>query len=314
MLFIIRQYKLFILLGFVCIFTIFALYILHYMYYSNDVMSNLISYNAFSKDSHKKYITLEPKPVSEIYNEISLPKYKDYNFIFLNAPLSLAHASGVNDKRVHESFFIKMLLPLVLRVDEQVRNEKKALFRLYNRFNQNRFNQRDIERLLYYAKKYNEHVTLNYLGYLYASHSLYNKVGRLPISITLAIAIIESKLGSSVALYKYNSLFNNWRVQKKTTFSTLQDSIREFYFTLNADNRFFRFRSYRHDVMVRREDINSPEVKQKLILLMKKYNSYQRDYCQNIMRVMKAYKLSRYDNYKLMHNNGEHNIYLKFKG
>ena len=165
-----------------------------------------------------------------------------------------------NDTIVKKDIFISILLPIALRGNEIVLEERELIKKI--------FKHNDISGIQFFSQKYK---TQNYKNINFANLSdkqidklkseLMLKVNTIPISMILAQAIIESGWGTSRFAREGNALFGEWTWQKDIgikplekldanysvkSFTNITESLNSYILNLNRHDAYKEMRSYRH--------------------------------------------------------------------
>lgn len=152
-----------------------------------------------------------------------------------------------------KAVFFKSVLPLVLKVNEDIRNERRRLWSLHSRVRLGEtLDAVDRLWLIVMAERYK--VTRGDID------ALLSRVDVVPISLALAQAAEESGWGTSRFTREGNALFGQWtwdgdgieplrrddgRTHKIRAFSTLLDSVRAYALNLNSHDAYRALRKAR---------------------------------------------------------------------
>ncbi|MBR2300250.1 MAG: glucosaminidase domain-containing protein [Alphaproteobacteria bacterium] len=198
---------------------------------------------------------------SELYYDayIDLPD-EEYPRIFVQAfPSDFAL---MEDKTERNRLFMKILIPLVLKVNDEVLEEREIIDALEFDFEQNKdFDEAD----MYYIDKLSEKydVTTPFKDtrrYSKLLSALKKKVDAVPPSILVASAAIHTDWGTSRVAQKANNLYKMrvWFQEeglepledkedgyKYKIYSSLEDSIRDYVLKINSNVNYEAFREAR---------------------------------------------------------------------
>ena len=162
----------------------------------------------------------------------------------------------INDKK---KIFISIMLPLLLKGNENVSIERSNLITFFKKGN--------FKKLKVFCKKYKIKTidctnidSLNNAKLKTLQNILLNRVNVLPISMMLAQAIVESGWGGARFAQKGNALFGQWTWDKKKgisptgidkpsfavkSFKNLQASVDAYILNLNTHPAYSKLRNYR---------------------------------------------------------------------
>ncbi len=159
----------------------------------------------------------------------------------------------IKNKFQRKNIFIQVVLPLILKVNEEITFERQKLIQIKYKL-QNKIALKTYE--LHFLRQVSE----KYKVYHNNIDELLSKVDVIPVSLALAQAIQETGWGSSYFLLNGNSLFAEWtwksdgmipRAREKNlrhrikTFSTLIESVRSYAMILNSSKYYKYFRKTR---------------------------------------------------------------------
>lgn len=194
------------------------------------------------------------------YETYILPPANAYPRLFVkNLPSDLA---SMEDKTLRNRLFMQILIPLILKVNEEVLKEREIIEALEYDFEQNKdFDEADMYYLNLLAQKYD--VTSNFKDtrrYLKLFTELKQKVDIVPPSILLAAAAIYTDWGTSrVAnlannLYQTKLWFSNEGLEPSggkeegftyKIYDSLEDCISDYVLKINSNINYQTFRQSR---------------------------------------------------------------------
>lgn len=205
------------------------------------------------------------KELEDMFSELYYDKYIDlpdeeYPRIFVQKlPSDFAL---IEDKTERNRLFMKILIPLVLKVNAEVLEEREIVDALEYDFEQNKdFDEAD----MYYIDKLSEKydVTTPFKDtrrYSKLLSGLKKKVDAVPPSILVASAAIHTDWGTSRIALKANNLYKMrvWFEEdglepledkedgcKYKIYSSLEDSIRDYVLKINSNINYASFRDAR---------------------------------------------------------------------
>jgi len=159
--------------------------------------------------------------------------------VFLKSlPSNMSEIPEVGKKK---ELFIKILLPIILEVNEEIEKERQEITTLSD----------NSQKLLHYMKKYRAN----------SKEELLEKVQPIPVEIAIAQAAIESAWGTSRFAIEGNNIFGEWtftpgsgivpqerpdgEMYEVRAFDSLLDSVRSYAYNLNVSSFYSEFRKIR---------------------------------------------------------------------
>jgi len=222
---------------------------------------------------------------------------------FSHIPHNLTEIDSLNKKNI----FISILLPIALRGNEIILEEKQSIKKIST-------SKKNIDELEFFAKKYKvqnykniNFANLNSSQISQIKSQLLIKVDTIPISMILAQAIVESGWGSSRFAREGNALFGEWTWQKGMgikpeenldanfavkSFSDISSSLNSYLLNLNRHSAYKALRNYRFENFKDGKPINGLEAAN----FLSGYAEIGYKYVTKIREMIKANKLYRYDN------------------
>jgi len=222
---------------------------------------------------------------------------------FSHIPHNLTEIDALNKKNI----FISILLPIALRGNEIILEEKQSIKKIST-------SNKNIDELEFFAKKYKvqnykniNFANLNSSQISQIKSQLLIKVDTIPISMILAQAIVESGWGSSRFAREGNALFGEWTWQKGMgikpeenldanfavkSFSDISSSLNSYLLNLNRHSAYKALRNYRFENFKDEKPINGLEAAN----FLSGYAEIGYKYVTKIREMIKANKLYRYDN------------------
>jgi len=222
---------------------------------------------------------------------------------FSHIPHNLTEIDSLNKKNI----FISILLPIALRGNEIILEEKQSIKKIST-------SKKNIDKLEFFAKKYKvqnykniNFANLNNSQISQIKSQLLIKVDTIPISMILAQAIVESGWGSSRFAREGNALFGEWTWQKGMgikpeenvdanfavkSFSDISSSLNSYLLNLNRHSAYKALRNYRFENFKDEKPINGLEAAN----FLSGYAEIGYKYVTKIREMIEANKLYRYDN------------------
>lgn len=213
--------------------------------------------------------------VQELYDFFDFPNYLDYfetvyPRIFINH-LPKDYAS-IENQTYRNELFIKMLMPIILKVNHEFEEERKNLEAIQLAFYQEKdFHELDCYYIDKLAKKYEIATpykdTRKYIALL---EDLISRVDSVPPSILLATAAIYTDWGTSRVAIEANNLYKaqNWYTDDGLKplsddtdytykiYDSLEDSIRDYILKVNKSVDYRSFWHARTSLREKQEKYN----------------------------------------------------------
>ncbi len=205
------------------------------------------------------------KELQEMFDDLAYDTYinlpdNEYPRVFVqNIPSDFAL---MQDSTVRNRLFMQILIPLILRVNDAILEERETVDALGYDFEQNRdFDAADMYYLDRLAQKYDVSTPFkDTRKYMKILEVLKDRVDVVPPSIILAAAAVRSNWGTSRIAVEANNLFKSrvWYQDegliprgderegyKYKIYDNLEDSIKDYVLRLNSHINFEAFRNLR---------------------------------------------------------------------
>ncbi len=168
--------------------------------------------------------------------------------------------ADISETEQRKRIFFKIMLPLILMVNEEILDERKQLAALQHHFKtRGELDPEQYQQLKRLAARYRLEVDDNELTSLL--HLLSRRIDIIPVDLALAQAANESGWGGSRFTREANNLFGQWtfvpgrgvvpenRPEGETyevkSFPTIYDSVRSYANNLNTHHAYREFRQMR---------------------------------------------------------------------
>lgn len=201
------------------------------------------------------------KMFEELYYDkyIDLPE-EEYPRIFVkNIPSDFA---SVESETERNRMFMKILIPLTLKINDEILEEREIVDALYYDFEQNKdFDEADMYYIEKLAEKYDVATPFkDTRRYMRLLAELKKKIDAVPPSLLVAAAAIYTNWGTSRIALKANNLYKTkvWFDEeglepaedkadgyKYKIYPSLEDSIRDYALKLNSNVNYASFREAR---------------------------------------------------------------------
>lgn len=221
---------------------------------------------------------------------------------FNHIPKKMNEINTVDKKNI----FISILLPIALRGNELVLEERE--------FIKDAISSNDLSQIEYFSKRYKikDYKKINFAKLSVKQveeikSKLLIKVNKIPISMILAQAIIESGWGSSRFAKEGNALFGEWTWQKGVgikpqekldanyavkNFSNISASLNSYILNLNRHEAYNEMRNYRNKKYKNGDPITGYEAAK----FLSGYAEIGYQYVTKVKDMIKFNKLERFEN------------------
>ncbi len=277
---------------------------------------------AKSKKTKKKKIKSlkEPKFVQEHDNAVSLNSetamnlFNDLGYDLKNVragqkvkPIYLTKLpkdlKTLGDTKKKRELFIKIVLPLILNVNEKITEDRKKLFKILAK------NFNTVGEKVWLKRRFKEYKIKDQ-----DLTKLKMRMDIIPVSIALAQAANESGWGTSRFALEGNALFGQWTWSKKgispkkkdpnknhkvLQFQILKASVRAYKNNLNTHNAYQEFREARAQLRQENKQITGLD----LIKYLKNYAAIGDKYVSIIKGIIEKNSLTDFDQANLLSTN-----------
>ena len=221
-------------------------------------------------------------------------KVKPFYISLLPKDLSL-----IEDSTERKDLFIKIVLPLILQENDEIKKDRKKLFKLLAKSSNNKKEK-------YWLKwKFKEYKIKNS-----DISELKIRMDIVPVSLAIAQAAIESGWGTSRFALEGNALYGQWTWSdngltplendggnhKVMRFNILTASIKAYKKNLNTHNGYTKFREARANLRNQNEKVTGL----KLTQYLDKYSAQGEKYIKILESTIKKNSLSDFENAKLL--------------
>ena len=215
---------------------------------------------------------------------------------------------NINEYKIFEikKVFLSILLPIALRGNELALEERKRL--------KVAFLTNNIYKIEYFAKKYKvknftkiNFGSLNSLQLRNIKKELLIKVNRVPVSMIIAQAIIESGWGASRFAKEGNALFGEWTWKNNDgikpngnldanfavkSFKNISESLNSYILNLNRHPAYTEMRNYRSMMFKAGKDITGYDT----AAYLENYAEIGLAYVEKVNDMIKSNKLYKFEN------------------
>ena len=244
-----------------------------------------------------KVIKWSNQVLRSIENQLPVPR-----MYFSSIPKNINEYKIFEKKKV----FLSILLPIALRGNELALEERKRL--------KVAFLTNNIYKIEYFAKKYKvknftkiNFGSLNSLQLRNIKKELLIKVNRVPVSMIIAQAIIESGWGASRFAKEGNALFGEWTWKNNDgikpngnldanfavkSFKNISESLNSYILNLNRHPAYTEMRNYRSMMFKAGKDITGYDT----AAYLENYAEIGLAYVEKVNNMIKSNKLYKFEN------------------
>ena len=264
-----------------------------------DLLVDIFSLNELEVDT----VRLNASTIKQLFEDTKY-KLEDVREKKLVKPVALTllpnEIKMIESTKKRKEFFIQIVLPLILKENNNIRIDRKRLFSIINKSNNS-----DLEKK-WLAKKYKQYgIPSKDLS------TLKIRMDEIPVSLALAQAAKETGWGTSRFALEGNALFGQWtwsgeglrpkesdknEGHKVMKFNVLQASVRAYQRNLNTHSSYIDFRKARAELRDKGKPLNS------LILAeyLDKYAETGDKYVEVLKKIITQNSLKDFDDARLL--------------
>ena len=264
-----------------------------------DLLIDIFSLNDLETDT----VRLDASTVKQLFEDTDY-KLDDVRKKKLVKPVALTLLPGeikmIENSKKRKEFFIQIVLPLILKENNNIRLDRRRLFSIINKSNNTNLEKKWLK------KKYKQYgIPSKDLSILKI------RMDEVPVSLAIAQAAKETGWGTSRFAQEGNALFGQWtwsgeglkpkeadkdEGHKVMKFNVLQASVRAYQRNLNTHSGYKKFRMIRADLRDNDQKLDS------LILAnhLDKYAATGIEYIVILKKIIKQNNLTDFDDVKLM--------------
>ena len=206
----------------------------------------------------------------------------------------------LGDTKIKRELFIKIILPLILDVNEKITEDRKKLFKILGK------NFNTVGERVWLKRRFKEYKVENQDLVM-----LKMRMDTIPVSIAIAQAANESGWGTSRFALEGNALFGQWTWSKKgispknkdpdsshkiLQFQILKASVKAYKNNLNTHNAYQEFREVRAQLRQENKKITGLA----LTKYLKKYAARGEKYVKILEDIIEKNSLADFDNANLL--------------
>ncbi len=265
----------------------------------NDLLKDIFSLNDLETDT----VRLNASTIKQLFEDTKY-SLKDVREKKLVKPVALtllpAEIKMIEDTKQRKDFFIQIVLPLILKENNNIRLDRKRLFSIINKNNNTKLEKKWLE------KKYKQYgIPSKELSILKI------RMDEIPVSLAIAQAAKETGWGTSRFAQEGNALFGQWtwsgeglkpkdadksKGHKVMKFNVLQASVRAYQRNLNTHSSYKNLRKARAELRDKGLALDS-------LLLVKFLNQYAETgekYVDVLQKIIKQNNLKDFDDARLL--------------
>ena len=264
-----------------------------------DLLIDIFSLNDLETDT----VRLNASTITQLFEDTDY-KLDDVRETKLVKPVALtllpAEIKMIESTKKRKEFFIQIVLPLVLKENNNIRLDRKMLFNIINKSNNTQLEKKWLE------KKYKQY------GVISKDLSVLKvRMDEVPVSLAIAQAAKETGWGTSRFAQEGNALFGQWtwsgeglkpkeadenKGHKVMKFNVLQASVRAYQRNLNTHPSYENFRLARAQLRDAGKILDSIVLSQ----FLDNYAETGNQYVEVLQQIIKQNNLKDFDDAKLL--------------
>ena len=265
----------------------------------NDLLRDIFTLNDLEVDT----VRLNASTIKQLFEDTNYT-LNDVREKKLVKPVALTllpqEIKMIENTKKRKEFFIQIVLPLILKENNNIRLDRKRLFTIINKSNNTKLEIKWLE------KKFKQYgINSKELSILKI------RMDEVPVSLALAQAAKETGWGTSRFAQEGNALFGQWtwsgeglkpkdsdksEGHKVMKFNVLQASVRAYQRNLNTHSSYKDFRKARAELRDQGKKLDS------LILVsyLKNYAETGEKYVEVLQKIIEQNNLKDFDDAKLL--------------
>ena len=264
-----------------------------------DLLLDIFSLNNLENDS----VRLSASTIKQLFEDTDY-NLSDVRKKKLVKPIALTllpqEIKMIENSKKRKEFFIQIVLPLIIKENNNIKLDRKTLFTIINKSNNTNSEKNWLE------KKYKQYgIKSKDLS------TLKIRMDEIPVSLAIAQAAKETGWGTSRFAQEGNALFGQWtwsgeglkpkeakegESHKVMKFNILQASVRAYQRNLNTHSTYKDFRKARAKL----RDANKPLDSMELSKYLNKYAETGNQYVEVLQKIIKQNNLQDFDDAKLL--------------
>ncbi len=265
----------------------------------NDLLVDIFSLNDLETDT----VRLNASTIKQLFEDTNYT-LKDVREKKLVKPVALtllpAEIKMIENSQKRKDFFIQIILPLVLQENNNIKMDRKRLFKIINKSKNTSLEKKWLQ------KKYKQY------GVVSKDLSILKiRMDEIPVSLAIAQAAKETGWGTSRFAQEGNALFGQWtwsgeglkpkdadkdKGHKVMKFNVLQASVRAYQRNLNTHSSYKNLRQARAEL----RDMGKPLDSLILVKYLNEYAETGEQYVDVLQKIIKQNNLKDFDDAKLL--------------
>ena len=265
----------------------------------NDVLFDIFNLNDLESDT----VRLSAATIKQLFEDTGY-NLNDVRKNKLVKPVALTllpqEIKMIENVKKRKEFFIQIILPLIIQENNNIRLDRKTLFKIINKNNNTTSEKKWLE------KKYKQYgVSSRDLSVLKI------RMDEIPTSLAISLAAKETGWGTSRFAQEGNALFGQWtwsgeglkpkdaekgKGHKVMKFNVLQASVRAYQRNLNTHSSYKEFRKARAEF----RDLSKPLDSMELSKYLNEYAETGNQYVKVLQKIIEQNKLQDFDDAKLL--------------
>ena len=265
----------------------------------NDLLVDIFSLNDLETDT----VRLNAATIKQLFEDTNYT-LKEVREKKLVKPVALTllpnEIKMIENTKKRKDFFIQIILPLILKENNNIKLDRKRLFSIINKSSNTNLEKKWLE------KKYKQYgIPSRDLSILKI------RMDEIPVSLAIAQAAKETGWGTSRFAQEGNALFGQWtwsgdglkpkgadknEGHKVMKFNVLQASVRAYQRNLNTHSSYLEFRKARAKLRDQEKSLDS-------LILANYLNAYAEtgnQYVEVLQKIIKQNSLKDFDDAKLL--------------
>ncbi len=194
--------------------------------------------------------------------------------------------ASINSKK---KLFVKSLLPLILRANENILTERRKLLNLMSQ------HQAGLK-LNTNQRTWLTEITVKYRLKKLCFKELLKRIDVIPPSLALGQAIVETGWGSSYSALQKNATFGMRTTERPLVYDSLMESVENYMGTINRHPAYEKMRVIRHALRTKNQNLCSMKLVQGLV----NYSTRKEAYVREVADLISRHGLKKYDSANLM--------------
>ncbi len=264
-----------------------------------DLLIDIFSLNDLETDT----VRLNASTIKQLFEDTDY-RLDDVRQKKLVKPVALtllpAEIKMIENTKKRKEFFIQIVLPLILKENNNIRLDRKTLFSIINKNNNTKIEKKWLKNKF---KQYG--IPSKDLSILKI------RMDEIPVSLAIAQAAKETGWGTSRFAQEGNALFGQWtwsgeglkpkeadenKGHKVMKFNVLQASVRAYQRNLNTHSSYKNFRLARAQLRDSKRPLDSIILSQ----FLKNYAETGNQYVEVLQKIIKQNNLKDFDDAKLL--------------